>query len=327
VRAAAAMSNGHSTQRSNAPLDPSAPSFAPPTVQLAAVSIDPQHSTPVTASSSRASSDAQGQQRERADRGGRHGGRGDRNARGGRGGNSAVSATQARSEPTAKPGISSRRAAFEQQTKLTTAISRTSDGSGGAARRLSVDQEQVKEYRAKHRKREKEAEKDDLISRLTRGLGRKPFLECPIVCPFFLALFDDLPSIYVALLTRSALQCFNSILPSQPIWSCLPPTSPPEGDTPANYYTACYTPFHLNCLRDWANRNLVEDAERLRQAGKEDAPEWRCPGCQKRRADKVGGYKCFCGRLSQPPTTQTAPHSCGESCARQRPGCDHACPL
>jgi hypothetical protein len=194
VRAATAtaMPNGHSAQRPNAPLDPSAPSFAPLTAQMASLSVEPQHLTPVTAPSSSASSDVQGQRRERSERGGRRAGRGDRNARGGRGGKTPLSETQVRSEPTAKPGISSRRAAFEQQTKLTTTVSRTSDGSSGAARRLSVDQEQVKEYRAKHRRREKEAEKDDLISRLTRGLGRKPFLECPIVCPSLQAVSDEL---------------------------------------------------------------------------------------------------------------------------------------
>ncbi|RSH92518.1 hypothetical protein EHS25_008934 [Saitozyma podzolica] len=238
VRAAAAVPNGHSAQRSNAPLDPSAPSFAPPTAQLASLSVEPQHLVPVAASSSRASSDVQGPKRERSETGGRRAGRGDRNARGGRGGNTSLSEIQVHSEPTAKLGISSRRAAFEQQSKLTTTVSRTSDGSSGAARRLSVDQEQVKEYRAKHRKREKEAEKDDLISRLTRGLGRKPFLECPIVCPSLQAVSDEL---------SNASTRFSHHNPSGPVFPQLHrpkathrPTTTPRA-TPPSISTACAT--------------------------------------------------------------------------------------
>ena len=69
--------------------------------------------------------------------------------------------------------ISSRRAAFDQQTKLTYTMSRKSDGS--APRRVSVA-----ETDARAKKPGKEV-KDDLISRLTRGLKSQPFLECPIV--------------------------------------------------------------------------------------------------------------------------------------------------
>nr|XP_031857852.1 uncharacterized protein CI109_006724 [Kwoniella shandongensis]KAA5524924.1 hypothetical protein CI109_006724 [Kwoniella shandongensis] len=191
--------------------------------------------------------------------------------------------------------VSGRRAAFQQTTKLTTTISRTS--ADGAA------QKEVAKKVEKREKRNKD-EPDDLVSRLIRGLKNRPFLECPI--------------------------CFNAITPSQPVWSCLPPDHPPELSTPAalalnpitgstnssNHYTACYTPFHIDCIRDWANRSLTEEQERARQAGREgEEIAWRCPGCQKRRPDRVGGYRCFCGRLSHPPTLTSAPHSCGDSCA------------
>ncbi|WWD21792.1 hypothetical protein CI109_106280 [Kwoniella shandongensis] len=203
--------------------------------------------------------------------------------------------------------VSGRRAAFQQTTKLTTTISRTS--ADGAA------QKEVAKKVEKREKRNKD-EPDDLVSRLIRGLKNRPFLECPI--------------------------CFNAITPSQPVWSCLPPDHPPELSTPAalalnpitgstnssNHYTACYTPFHIDCIRDWANRSLTEEQERARQAGREgEEIAWRCPGCQKRRPDRVGGYRCFCGRLSHPPTLTSAPHSCGDSCARKRPKCSHPCPL
>lgn len=162
------------------------------------------------------------------------------------------------------------------------------------------------------------------------------------------------------------MQCFNPILPSQHSWSCLPPYSPPSRTSPNNqitddiaksdsdkWYAACYTPFHLHCIRDWANRSLVEDRERARVAGNDGEGEWRCPGCQKKREGRVAGYRlvrsiavslwlrpslvnlpvmltslrCFCGRQSNPATNTAAPHSCGDSCSRPRATCSHSCPL
>lgn len=133
-------------------------------------------------------------------------------------------------------------------------------------------------------------------------------------------------------------QCFNSINPNQPIWSCFPPTTPPPPPTfpdeipvnPSSHYQACYTPFHLGCIRDWANRSLVEERERARGYGKdEEEVTWRCPGCQKRRKETVGGYRCFCGKFGNPVPAGggNVPHGCAEGCSRKRPGCAHACPL
>ncbi|EIW70976.1 hypothetical protein TREMEDRAFT_11630, partial [Tremella mesenterica DSM 1558] len=95
--------------------------------------------------------------------------------------------------------------------------------------------------------RKKEEEKDDLTSRLIRGLGKRPFTECPIVPP----------------------------------------------------------PLRIS----------------------DDPPEWRCPGCRKSRIVAPGAYICFCGRLTNPPTSNIAPHSCEDLCSRRRGGCDHPCPL
>lgn len=138
--------------------------------------------------------------------------------------------------------------------------------------------------------------------------------------------------------TIANAQCFNAIHPHQQTWSCLPPPGTPvypksmeEDERPAfaaSLYTACYTPFHISCIRDWASRSLHDDAERLRVTeNTTDEPSWRCPGCQKHRTNKIGGYRCFCGRLSNPATNHSAPHSCGDACSRHRPHCDHPCPL
>ncbi|KAK8847697.1 hypothetical protein IAR55_005556 [Kwoniella newhampshirensis] len=225
----------------------------------------------------------------------------------GNGAEDGAARTGAEDLPKPPKPVAGRRAAFEQSTKLTHTLSRTSsDGVASKEQAKKVDQ----------REKTKKDEPDDLVSKLTRGLKNRPFLECPI--------------------------CFNAITPSQPVWSCLPPDHPPEPSTSAdltlnpitgstassNHYSACYTPFHMDCIRDWANRSLTEEQDRARQAGREgEEIAWRCPGCQKRRADRVAGYRCFCGRLSHPPTLTTAPHSCGDSCARKRPKCSHPCPL
>lgn len=120
------------------------------------------------------------------------------------------------------------------------------------------------------------SEADDLIDRLTRGLGKKPFFECPI--------------------------CYNAVTPSQQIWCCLPPDSPPPSNLAPGvdvvdpkavtaHYQACYTPFHYTCIRDWSRRNLEEETSRLRAIDSTDEPVWRCPGCQKRRADRIPPYR------------------------------------
>lgn len=170
--------------------------------------------------------------------------------------------------PRAAPPIvnsrSSRRAAFDQGAKLTKTTSASSTGS-----HEKKDIKPVKEKRSA-------TEADDLIDRLTRGLGKKPFFECPI--------------------------CYNSITPSQQIWSCLPPDSPPpspfavgidviDPKVISSHYQACYTPFHYTCVKDWSRRNYEEDQARLRMIDSQEEAVWRCPGCQKRRADRLPPYR------------------------------------
>ena len=157
---------------------------------------------------------------------------------------------------------SARRAAFEQGSKL-------------SKPEFAEAENQKASNRAKAEKRPV-TEADDLIDRLTRGLGKSPFFECPI--------------------------CYNAVTPSQQIWCCLPPDSPPPTNlTPGievkdpkiaiAHYQACYTPFHYTCVRDWSRRNLEEETSRLRAIDSQDEPVWRCPGCQKRRQDRIPPYR------------------------------------
>lgn len=160
----------------------------------------------------------------------------------------------------------SRKAAFDQGAKLTKTTSASSSGSV-----LDDRKKEVKTHKDK-----KTAEADDLIDRLTRGLGKRPFFECPI--------------------------CYNSITPSQQIWCCLPPDSaPPSPFAPgidvidpkviSTHYQACFTPFHYSCVKDWSIRNYEEDKTRLRMIDSQEEAVWRCPGCQKRRADRIPPYR------------------------------------
>jgi hypothetical protein len=175
-----------------------------------------------------------------------------------------------RSTQTVVNSRSSRRAAFDQGAKLTKTTSASSTG--------SHDHAQKKDVKPKEKRSTSEA--DDLIDRLTRGLGKRPFFECPI--------------------------CYNSITPSSQIWCCLPPDSPPpspfavgidviDPKVVSSHYQACYTPFHYSCVKDWSRRNYEEDQTRLRMIDSQEEAVWRCPGCQKRRADKIPPYRYVYG--------------------------------
>ncbi|WVQ85287.1 hypothetical protein IAT38_007452 [Cryptococcus sp. DSM 104549] len=276
-----------------APLDPDAPPFTPGAAMLA--------------------SELDEKPKEDGQAGGRGRGEGSKKqpkkkkqAKGGRDGKEGQDGEKSAQQ---QPVLTGRRAAFEQSTKLTGSKDKKTMNAGEQGRGAT-------DVKGEKPERKKPVESDDLVTRLTKGLKSRPFVECPI--------------------------CFNAITPSQPIWSCLPPDRPPEpsksqtldpnpitGSTAAsNHYSACYTPFHLDCIRSWSDRSLQEEDERIRQ-GLKDGEEcmWRCPGCQKKRSEPIGLYKCFCGRLAHPPTLTSAPHSCGDSCGRKRPKCSHPCPL
>lgn len=76
---------------------------------------------------------------------------------------------------------SSRRAAFESQTKLTT--THNDDGEVSGQGRTTKGQNGDGNEKGKNAKggRTIKEDKDDLVSRLTRGLKSRPYLECPIV--------------------------------------------------------------------------------------------------------------------------------------------------
>ncbi|THV07076.1 hypothetical protein K435DRAFT_833781 [Dendrothele bispora CBS 962.96] len=157
---------------------------------------------------------------------------------------------------------------------------------------------------------------DDLTSNLIRGLSRAPYADCPI--------------------------CFNAIYPPQAIWTCSPLipilSDDSEGENERKEVEYCYTPFHLKCIRPWAEKSFNDVKAAWEARGEpERGGEWRCPGCQGRRNRLVGRYTCFCGATPNPPNPTNrlfTPHSCGNPCSRARvassrshASCTHPCPL
>lgn len=170
-------------------LDAAAKPFVPPIESFARLALNGDHANGAgngqTTSSSRASSvdghnrsesaPQNGRSRQNNSRRGKSRKEGDQTGNGMRENGKPIAETIKAIEPVAPK--SSRRAAFEQQTKLTTSA---------PAVAADVSPTSIKEDKAyqkqKQPERKKREEKDDLVSRLTRGLGRRPFLECPIVC-------------------------------------------------------------------------------------------------------------------------------------------------
>ena len=107
--------------------------------------------------------------------------------------------------------------------------------------------------------------------------------------------------------------CYNSISPKQSISSC----------------RTCSAPYHLRCLKDWADRSIagIKEKALLQQPGVQIRASWRCPSCQTQSGEHETPkeYRCFCGRTKDPKATVGNAHSCEQLCKRERPqGCSHS---
>ena len=100
--------------------------------------------------------------------------------------------------------------------------------------------------------------------------------------------------------------CCDMVRRSAPIWSC----------------SSCYSIFHLNCIKKWARAPTSIDlsaSAASASADKNQAFNWRCPGCQSVQltSSKEIKYLCFCGKRPDPPSDlYLTPHSCGEPCGK-----------
>ncbi|MES1919866.1 FKBP12-associated protein, partial [Bonamia ostreae] len=93
--------------------------------------------------------------------------------------------------------------------------------------------------------------------------------------------------------------CLSKIGKRAKVWSC----------------KKCWSILHLSCIQKWA-KNSSKDAF------------WRCPSCNSNYPAKVDVYKCFCGKSTFPEFHPfLIPHSCGQICLREKPGCPHRCIL
>ena len=69
----------------------------------------------------------------------------------------------------------------------------------------------------------------------------------------------------------------------------------------------CFQVFHIHCIKKWSK----DSSSRTEEGG------WRCPGCQFVRKATPREYRCFCGKIIDPPfDKREIPHSCGEVCGK-----------
>ena len=170
----------------------------------------------------------------------------------------------------------------------------------------------------------------DLTTRLTESMCKPPYADCPI--------------------------CFNEIHPLQPTWSCA---------ISEETNRCCWTVFHNKCIVAWSKKSeecarrckiyvLIVVLQTFRKVEMHTEQEMRTTMASGdvlavkqsglllqdltgeysrilnayRRSQVTPRTRCFCGGVVDPkPGRLAIPHSCGQSCQRQRTTCSHPCPL
>lgn len=111
--------------------------------------------------------------------------------------------------------------------------------------------------------------------------------------------------------------CTNEVTRHSKVWSC----------------RTCWTVFHIGCIKRWSKN---EGSAVHRPAGQEDdvaasGKQWRCPGCNLPKDITPSTYSCWCEKELDPkPINGLPPHSCGQTCGRERTfpkPCPHPCDL
>ncbi|KAF2157734.1 hypothetical protein K461DRAFT_284239 [Myriangium duriaei CBS 260.36] len=109
--------------------------------------------------------------------------------------------------------------------------------------------------------------------------------------------------------------CTSEVQRNSKVWSC----------------HTCWTVFHLACVKKWAANEGSAAARRQSLSNGETPPprQWRCPGCNLPKDEQPKAYTCWCGKETDPrPPTGIPPHSCGNSCGKERvKKCPHPCQL
>ncbi|KAJ5291833.1 Zinc finger NF-X1-type [Penicillium angulare] len=92
----------------------------------------------------------------------------------------------------------------------------------------------------------------------------------------------------------------------------------------------CWTVFHLSCIKKWSTNQgaAAQNTSRDPDNGEGSAAPraWRCPGCNLSHEHFPTTYTCWCEKEVDPRAFPgLPPHSCGQTCSRQRKGCPHPC--
>jgi len=107
--------------------------------------------------------------------------------------------------------------------------------------------------------------------------------------------------------------CYNGVTRRGKVWDC----------------RRCYSVFHLNCIQKWAKQALDQPGPQNEEIAQQRT--WRCPGCQNASPAAPKKYTCWCEKTDNPePARYIAPHSCGQTCGKEREtpkSCPHACDL
>ena len=108
--------------------------------------------------------------------------------------------------------------------------------------------------------------------------------------------------------------CSNEVGRKSKIWSC----------------NTCWTVFHIGCIKKWS-KNEGSAVHRQNTAEGEDniGKQWRCPGCNLPKDTLPSAYTCWCEKELDPKVISgLPPHSCGQTCGRDRKfpkTCPHPC--
>ncbi|KAG9668161.1 hypothetical protein KCU99_g8517, partial [Aureobasidium melanogenum] len=109
--------------------------------------------------------------------------------------------------------------------------------------------------------------------------------------------------------------CTSEVLRNSKVWSC----------------HTCWTVFHMSCVKKWSqNQGSAAAQQQGRENGEIPPPrQWRCPGCNLPKDTLPKTYTCWCEKEVEPrPVTGLPPHSCGNTCGRERVRkCPHPCQL
>jgi transcriptional repressor NF-X1 len=107
--------------------------------------------------------------------------------------------------------------------------------------------------------------------------------------------------------------CTSEVQRNSKVWAC----------------HTCWTAFHLTCIKKWSTNQGSTVAVPNAQGEVPPPRQWRCPGCNLPKDDLPKYYSCWCGKEDDPkPLTGIPPHSCGQSCGRERARkCPHPCQL